>query len=136
VDAEFRNQEFRKPEPATLLTFCSNRFGFCLLMAATFILSSEAHGRQAFVHPKPRFGLQNLGSIGSRHWSRCHRERLSTAWDQPTFNCWITACRSKLHVDDDLDNEPVSVVVAVEKGRMAALEFDQNQSSAPLIDLF
>ena len=28
----------------------------------------------------------------------------------------------QLHVDDDLDNEPVSVVVAVEKGRMAALE--------------
>ena len=42
----------------------------------------------------------------------------------------------KLHVDDDLDNEPVSVVVAVEKGRMAALEFDKINRLAPLIDLF
>ncbi len=42
----------------------------------------------------------------------------------------------QLHVDDDLDNEPVSVVVAVEKGRMAALEFDKINRLAPLIDLF
>jgi VWFA-related protein len=41
-----------------------------------------------------------------------------------------------LHVDDDLDNEPVSVVVAVERGRMAALEFDKIDRLAPLIDLF
>ena len=42
----------------------------------------------------------------------------------------------QLHVDDDLDSEPVSVVVAVEKGRMAALEFDKVNRLAPLIDLF
>jgi VWFA-related protein len=42
----------------------------------------------------------------------------------------------QLHVDDDLDSEPVSVVVAVEKGRMAALEFDKINRLAPLIDLF
>ena len=42
----------------------------------------------------------------------------------------------QLHVDDDLDNEPVSVVVAVEKGRMSALEFDKINRLAPLIDLF
>jgi VWFA-related protein len=42
----------------------------------------------------------------------------------------------QLHVDDDLDNEPVSVVVAVEKGRMAALEFEKINRLAPLIDLF
>jgi VWFA-related protein len=41
-----------------------------------------------------------------------------------------------LHVDDDLDNEPVSVVVAVEKGRMAGLEFDKFNRLAPLMDLF
>ena len=41
-----------------------------------------------------------------------------------------------LHVDDDLDTEPVSVVVAVEKGRMAALEFDKINRLAPLLDLF
>jgi VWFA-related protein len=42
----------------------------------------------------------------------------------------------QLHVDDDLDSEPVSVVVAVEKGRMAALEFDKINRLAPLMDLF
>jgi VWFA-related protein len=42
----------------------------------------------------------------------------------------------QLHVDDDLDNEPVSLVVAVEKGRMSALEFDKINRLAPLIDLF
>jgi VWFA-related protein len=42
----------------------------------------------------------------------------------------------QLHVDDDLDSEPVSVVVAVEKGRMAALEFEKINRLAPLIDLF
>ncbi len=42
----------------------------------------------------------------------------------------------KLHVDDDMDNEPVSVVVAVEKGRMAGLEFEKIIRLAPLIDLF
>jgi VWFA-related protein len=42
----------------------------------------------------------------------------------------------QLHVDDDLDSEPVSVVVAVEKGRMAALEFEKVNRLAPLIDLF
>lgn len=41
-----------------------------------------------------------------------------------------------LHVDDDLDTEPVSVVVAVEKGRMAALEFQKINRLAPLIGLF
>jgi VWFA-related protein len=44
--------------------------------------------------------------------------------------------QQQLHVDDDLDSEPVSVVVAVEKGRMAALEFDKINRLAPLIDLF
>jgi VWFA-related protein len=42
----------------------------------------------------------------------------------------------QIHVDDDMDNEPVSVVVAVEKGRMSALEFDKINHLAPLLDLF
>lgn len=42
----------------------------------------------------------------------------------------------KIQVDDDLDNEPVSVVVAIEKGRMAALEFRNIHGLASLIDLF
>lgn len=41
-----------------------------------------------------------------------------------------------LHVDDDLDNEPVSVVIALEKGRMAGLEFDKFSRLGPLTDLF
>ena len=41
----------------------------------------------------------------------------------------------QLHVDDDMDNEPVSVVVAVEN-RMAGLEFEKINRLAPLIDLF
>jgi VWFA-related protein len=42
----------------------------------------------------------------------------------------------QLHVDDDMDNEPVSVVIAVEKGRMAGLEFEKINRLAPLVDLF
>jgi VWFA-related protein len=42
----------------------------------------------------------------------------------------------QIHVDDDMDNEPVSIVVAVEKGRMSALEFNKINRLAPLLDLF
>jgi VWFA-related protein len=52
------------------------------------------------------------------------------------FQLFDNGVRQQLHVDDDLDNEPVSVVVAVEKGRMAALEFDKINRLGPLIDLF
>ena len=52
------------------------------------------------------------------------------------FQLLDNGVQQQLHVDDDLDNEPVSVVVAVEKGRMAALEFDKINRLAPLIDLF
>ena len=52
------------------------------------------------------------------------------------FRLFDNGVPQQLHVDDDLDNEPVSVVVAVEKGRMAALEFDKINRLAPLIDLF
>jgi VWFA-related protein len=52
------------------------------------------------------------------------------------FRLWDNGILQQLHVDDDLDNEPVSVVVAVEKGRMAALEFEKINRLAPLIDLF
>jgi VWFA-related protein len=52
------------------------------------------------------------------------------------FQLLDNGVQQQLHVDDDLDNEPVSVVFAVEKGRMAALEFDKINRLAPLIDLF
>jgi VWFA-related protein len=52
------------------------------------------------------------------------------------FELLDNGVQQQLHVDDDLDNEPVSVVVAVEKGRMAELEFDKINRLAPLIDLF
>jgi VWFA-related protein len=52
------------------------------------------------------------------------------------FQLLDNGVQQQLHVDDDLDNEPVSVVVAVEKGRMAALEFEKINRLAPLIDLF
>ena len=42
----------------------------------------------------------------------------------------------ELHVDDDLDSEPVAIVIAVEKGRMAQLEFSKIDRMASLIDLF
>jgi VWFA-related protein len=42
----------------------------------------------------------------------------------------------QIHVDDDMDSEPVSVVVAVEKGRMSAIQFGRINHLAPLLDLF
>jgi hypothetical protein len=52
------------------------------------------------------------------------------------FELLDNGIQQQLQVDDDLDDEPVSVLVAVEKGRMAALEFDKINRLAPLIDLF
>ena len=42
----------------------------------------------------------------------------------------------KLHVDDDLDTTPVSLVVCVEKGRSSDLEFAKFARLAPLLNLF
>jgi VWFA-related protein len=52
------------------------------------------------------------------------------------FQLFDNGVQQQLHVDDDLDSEPVSVVVAGENGRMAALAFDKVNRLAPLIDLF
>ena len=41
-----------------------------------------------------------------------------------------------IHVDDDLDATPVSLVVCVEKGRTAALQFAKFDRLAPLLNLF
>ena len=40
------------------------------------------------------------------------------------------------HVDDDLDTQPVSLVVCVERGRDASLEFDKVGKLGPLLQLF
>ena len=42
----------------------------------------------------------------------------------------------KLRVEEDLDTAPVALVVAVEQGRMSALEFDKVAKLGPLLDLF
>jgi hypothetical protein len=41
-----------------------------------------------------------------------------------------------VHVDDDLDAQPVSVVVAVETGRTSLLQFQKISKLGPLLDLF
>ncbi len=42
----------------------------------------------------------------------------------------------KVHVDDDLDSQPVSIVIAVEKGGTSLLQFDKIAKLGPLLDLF
>jgi VWFA-related protein len=42
----------------------------------------------------------------------------------------------KIHVDDDLDSQPVSIVVAVEKGGTSLLQFQKIAHLGPLLDLF
>ena len=41
-----------------------------------------------------------------------------------------------VHVDEDLDSSPVSLVICVERGRDAALEFDKFAHLGPLLELF
>jgi len=42
----------------------------------------------------------------------------------------------KLRVEEDMDTAPVALVVAVEQGRMAGLEYDKVAKLGPLLDLF
>lgn len=42
----------------------------------------------------------------------------------------------KLRVEEEMDTAPVALVVAVEQGRMAGLEFDKIAKLGPLLDLF
>ena len=44
--------------------------------------------------------------------------------------------RQKLKVEEDLDTAPVALVVAVEQGRMSALEYDKVAKLGPLLDMF
>lgn len=42
----------------------------------------------------------------------------------------------RIHVDEELDSSPVSLVICVERGRDAALEFDKFAHLGPLLELF
>jgi VWFA-related protein len=42
----------------------------------------------------------------------------------------------KLRVEEDMDTAPVALVVAVEQGRMAGLEYDKVAKLGPLLDMF
>jgi hypothetical protein len=45
---------------------------------------------------------------------------------KPTdFSIFDNGVEQKVHVDDDLDTQPVSLVVCIERGRDAPLEFDK-----------
>jgi VWFA-related protein len=44
--------------------------------------------------------------------------------------------KQDVHVDDDLDMQPVSLVVCIQRGRSSDLEFDKLAKLGPLLDLF
>jgi VWFA-related protein len=44
--------------------------------------------------------------------------------------------KQNIHVDDDLDAQPVSLVVCIQRGRSSGLEFDKLAKLGPLLDLF
>ena len=44
--------------------------------------------------------------------------------------------QQNIHVDDDLDMQPVSLVVCIQRGRSSGLEFDKLAKLGPLLDLF
>jgi VWFA-related protein len=52
------------------------------------------------------------------------------------FSVFDNGVEQKIHVDDDLDTQPVSLVVCVERGRDARLEFDKIRKLGPLLQTF
>jgi VWFA-related protein len=44
--------------------------------------------------------------------------------------------QQNIHLDDDLDMQPVSLVVCIQRGRSSGLEFDKLAKLGPLLDLF
>ncbi|MFP5228385.1 MAG: hypothetical protein ACLGXA_12235 [Acidobacteriota bacterium] len=52
------------------------------------------------------------------------------------FAVYDNGVQQKVHVDDDLDTQPISLVVCIERGRDAPLEFDKIGKLGPLLDLF
>jgi len=52
------------------------------------------------------------------------------------FAVYDNGVQQKVHVDDDLDTQPISLVVCIERGRDAPLEFDKIGKLGPLLELF
>lgn len=52
------------------------------------------------------------------------------------FAVYDNGVEQKVQLDDDLDTQPVSLVVCIERGRDAPLEFDKIGKLGPLLDLF
>ncbi len=52
------------------------------------------------------------------------------------FAVYDNGVLQKVHVDDDLDTQPISLVVCIERGRDAPLEFDKIGKLGPLLELF
>ncbi|HZU11028.1 MAG TPA: VWA domain-containing protein [Pseudacidobacterium sp.] len=55
---------------------------------------------------------------------------------QKDFTLEDNGIKQNIHVDDDLDAQPVSLVVCIQRGRSAGLEFDKYARLGPLLDLF
>jgi VWFA-related protein len=56
---------------------------------------------------------------------------------KPTdFSVLDNGVQQTVHVDDDLDTQPVSLMVCIERGRDAPLEFDKIGKLGPLLELF
>jgi VWFA-related protein len=106
----------------------------CLPVAALLLLAHHARGKQAS-SPQATIRVQTSEVLVPTLVQMPSGE-IVYGLGPSDFQLLDNGVAQQLHVDDDLDNEPVSVVVAVEKGRMAALEFDKINRLAPLIDLF
>ncbi len=52
------------------------------------------------------------------------------------FSVYDNGVQQKVHVDDDLDTQPISMVACIERGRDAPLEFDKIGKLGPLLELF
>jgi VWFA-related protein len=52
------------------------------------------------------------------------------------FKLLDNGVRQKVQVDEDLDTDPVSLVICLERGRDAALEYDTFARLGPLLELF
>ncbi len=56
--------------------------------------------------------------------------------DARDFTLEDNGVKQEIHVDDDLDSQPVSLVVCIQRGRSSGLEFDKLAKLGPLLDLF
>ncbi|WP_164981642.1 hypothetical protein [Silvibacterium dinghuense] len=52
------------------------------------------------------------------------------------FAIFDNGVRQKVHLEEDMDTQPVSLVICVERGRDASLEFDKFARLGPLLDYF